>query len=155
MLDIPGWAALSIPTKGGLWTSWAAVSGEKLDKPMGLTNSVDVHEFARKHVSYLREPNGVDNWQKPSQTLLKKTGDCEDWAVLERALLLSVGYRERDIYILIAADLVAREDHAVVFVGDYYLDCRTAQVQHKSTFKDYRPVFAFQRSAAWTFGRKR
>ncbi len=38
-------------------------------------------------VKYKAEPPGQDVWQKPSDTLLVGTGDCEDFAILKYALM--------------------------------------------------------------------
>ena len=154
MLDLPGWAALKVPAKGGLWNKWAAVKNEVLRRPPGVSNSQDVLTYARKRVRYQRESIAADDWQKPTVTLERAVGDCEDFAVLMRALLLAVGYKEPDCYIVVAHDLAAKQDHAMVFVGDYYLDNRHDTVLHKSKFSDYRPIFAFQQSQMFVFGRK-
>lgn len=158
MLDLPGWATLKIPAKGGLWNKWAAVKNEVLRRPPGVSNIQDVHNYARSHVTYKREPVAADDWQKPTDTLKRGAGDCEDFAVLERALLLSVGYKEADLYVVVLNEAMAgfsgTQDHAVVFCGDHYLDCRTGNVLHKSQFKDARPIFAFKQNLAYLFGRK-
>jgi hypothetical protein len=43
-------------------------------------------------IKYLPEPEGRDDWQEVGETLLKKTGDCEDFTILIGAVLLRAGY---------------------------------------------------------------
>lgn len=50
-----------------------------------------LHHTANK-ITYLREPEGRDYWQPVGETLLKKTGDCEDFTILIGAVLFKAGY---------------------------------------------------------------
>lgn len=34
-----------------------------------------------------------DHWQSPTETLEKRTGDCEDYAILKEAILKALGYK--------------------------------------------------------------
>lgn len=43
-------------------------------------------------ITYQKEPEGRDDWQGVEETLLKKTGDCEDFTILIGAVLLRAGY---------------------------------------------------------------
>ena len=43
-------------------------------------------------IHYSPEPEGRDDWQSVEETLLKKTGDCEDFTILIGAVLLRAGY---------------------------------------------------------------
>lgn len=50
-----------------------------------------LHETANR-IIYTPEPEGRDDWQNIETTLLKKTGDCEDFTILIGACLLYNGY---------------------------------------------------------------
>ncbi len=43
-------------------------------------------------ITYIKEQEGRDDWQKIEETLLKKTGDCEDFTIFIGAVLLRAGY---------------------------------------------------------------
>lgn len=154
MLSVPGWQALPAPTRGGLWDKWSQVKSEKITLPASakIVDMPSLHNWVRRQVAYTRE--AADVWQSPKETLTRHKGDCEDYAVLERAGLLALGYKEASIYVVVAYDAVTREDHAVTFCGDHFLDCRSPTVLHKSQFRDYRPIFAFQQASMSLFGRK-
>ena len=50
----------------------------------------DIFQFTMKNVKYKRD---VENhWQDPIETLMKGTGDCEDYAILNYCLLRLSGF---------------------------------------------------------------
>lgn len=48
-----------------------------------------VNLFTNREIKYTKEPK--DNWQYPQKTLDKKTGDCEDYAILKAWRLFKQG----------------------------------------------------------------
>jgi len=50
-----------------------------------------LHRTANK-IKYVKEPAGRDDWQEADETLIKCTGDCEDFTILIGATLLLAGY---------------------------------------------------------------
>ena len=52
-------------------------------------------------IKYVNDSAGDDHWANPLTTLLQGTGDCEDHVLLKRAVLISAGYREADMQLLI------------------------------------------------------
>lgn len=143
-----GWGAIKAP----LNPKWAAVKDARLPKSTTTARSMlSVHTFVRGAIRYKREVG--DNWQKPADTLALGTGDCEDICLVERALLLNAGYKDEDIELMIVRDLVTREDHALLWVNQHYLDNRTPQVLHVSQFKDYLPVSGHRAGQSYLYGR--
>jgi predicted transglutaminase-like cysteine proteinase len=56
--------------------------------------------FVNKLIKYKAEPEGVDIWQEPEETLALKTGDCEDYAILKYRLLMDF-YPEEHLRLII------------------------------------------------------
>lgn len=52
-------------------------------------------------IRYVNDSAGDDHWANPLSTLLQGAGDCEDHVLLKRAVLISAGYREADMQMLI------------------------------------------------------
>lgn len=143
-----GWKAL--PTRP--YPKWLAVKDARVRADLAPGRTIDdIHSFARSHIDYCRESG--DDWQEPAETLALGTGDCEDICLLERALLLNLGYPDDDIELMIVRDLVTREDHALLFVGDHYLDNRIAAPLPATQFKDYRPITGHRAGASYLYGR--
>jgi predicted transglutaminase-like cysteine proteinase len=55
-----------------------------------------------------------DRWSAPLVTLASGRGDCEDYAIAKYVALKEAGIAESDLRLVIARDLGAGEDHAVV-----------------------------------------
>ena len=54
-----------------------------------------IHDFIVREILYVRDQNGIERLQTPDATLLLKSGDCDDMAILSGALLESVGVPTR------------------------------------------------------------
>lgn len=55
-----------------------------------------IHEFVKKHLRYVNDPLSVEFVTYPETLLLSRTdGDCDDHAVLEAAMLGSIGIQTR------------------------------------------------------------
>lgn len=101
----------------------------------------------------------ADYWAPAAQTLARGKGDCEDFAIAKLAMLRRAGFAESDLYLVIARDLVRRQDHAVAVVraeGKYWLlDNSTNELLDAAQAHDYRPVFSFSGTRSWTHGYRR
>jgi len=97
-----------------------------------------------------------DLWAAASDTLRRGRGDCEDYAIAKLQMLRAAGVSDRDLYLVIARDLIRRADHAllVVRVGArmVVLDNGTDRVLDADDISDYRPVLTFSTKGAWTHG---
>lgn len=74
-----------------------------------------------------RSDNG-DYWQSPEESLLYRTGDCEDYAIL-KADALGGG----DIHVV---QVAGQGHHAILYYQGYYLDNRFSFIYDES-FKQY------------------
>ncbi|GAA0283512.1 hypothetical protein GCM10009127_26260 [Alteraurantiacibacter aestuarii] len=97
-----------------------------------------------------------DYWATASETLSRRTGDCEDFAILKYQLLLTMGYAAEDMYLTLARDLARNADHAVLIVrqGDrfFMLDNATDAILPANLSYDYRPTISFNSESAWLHG---
>lgn len=149
-LESIGWRGLEIAPN----PKWLAVKDLRVPKEVTTARGMgDIHLFVRGHIKYQKEALGSDSWQKPADTLALGLGDCEDFCILERALLLNAGYRNSRIELMVVKDILTREDHALLWVDEHYLDNRTAQVLHVSQFKDYRPITGHRADKSYLYGR--
>lgn len=156
LLQLPGgWTPLVAPDSLPLFAKWQAVKDDRLPAAFKADNEAAAHASTADNIDYQPEPEGTDNWQTPTETLAKQTGDCEDFCLFYRALLLNGGFADSDLWLLILFDLVARQDHALLWTPSYYLDCRARIPLAHSNFYDYRPICAFAANKAVIFGRKK
>lgn len=120
----------------------------------GLPHRVDA--WVNYAVKYRREAK--DEWCLPAQTLSRQYGDCEDIALLKRAILLRSGFTEEKIVFLLCEDIIAREIHALLLVHEdrwLCLDSRNSMTLTVDHVRDYRPILAFSGAKAWLYGKKR
>jgi predicted transglutaminase-like cysteine proteinase len=90
---------------------------------------------------------------------LRGRGDCEDYAIAKLQMLRAAGFADRDLYLVIAKDLVRRSDHALLVVRAdgrlLVLDNGTDRILDAQDAGDYRPVLTYSATAAWTHGYRR
>jgi len=100
-----------------------------------------------------------DYWASARETLARGRGDCEDYAIAKMELLRAAGVPSRDLYLLIAHDLVRRADHALLLVrmddGYWVLDSGVDEVMPAERVADYRPVVTFSSAGEWMHGFQR
>lgn len=146
--NLPGWATLKAPAGN---KRWAAVKDARIAPLPGAHTAHDIHIWVRRNVSYWADVG--DEWQLPGETLTKRKGDCEDMAILERALLIAAGFPSSDIWLLIAYDMDAHETHAMLLFERFLIDSRTDKIMLAAGARDYTPIIAFSDDRAVTFGR--
>ena len=95
-------------------------------------------------------------WQNAADSLRSRRGDCEDYALAKLALLAAMGIDRNDLYLVIARDLIARNNHAVLAVrsGDrlVILDNATDELVAGDRLNDYRPIFSYSVAGRWIHG---
>jgi len=121
-----------------------------------------VNRFVNNRVTFLddsRQFGRADVWLTASETLRRRRGDCEDYAIAKMQLLREAGIAERDMYLVIAKDLVRRSDHAILVVRAgqrmLMLDNGSDELLDSESVADYRPVLTFAAGKAWTHGYRR
>jgi predicted transglutaminase-like cysteine proteinase len=128
----------------------------ELDRVEAVNRYVNGHvRFVDDFTQYRRD----DRWAAASDTLRRGRGDCEDYAIAKLQMLRAAGVSDRDLYLVIARDLVRRADHALLVVRAggrmLVLDNGTDQILDADDIGDYRPVLTFSENGAWTHGYRR
>lgn len=107
-------------------------------------------------VRYVRDHG--DEWADPATTWARGFGDCEDIALLKRAVLINSGLNPKHIFLVLVRDLIAKADHALLVAFE---DCWRVLDSYNSLslpiekVSDYRPIIAFNGDDAWTYGIRR
>lgn len=121
-----------------------------------------INRYVNDRIAFVddsRQYGSEDLWATASDTLRRGRGDCEDYAIAKLQMLRKAGFSSRDLYLVIAKDLVRRADHAVLVVRAagqmLVLDNGTDRVTNADLVQDYRPVLTFSASGAWTHGYRR
>jgi hypothetical protein len=149
-IAFPGWVSIPALHKD---RRWDAVMGERIAPIKGIKTCGGAHRFIRQFIRYQPEP--IDLWSSPDETLKRGYGDCEDLALLERAILISLGVPSDKIWFVLARDLIARIDHAMLVLDGLLFDSRSDRTPLLAEAKDYSPILAFSDERCVTFGRKR
>jgi len=116
----------------------------------GITSPHQVDAWVNEFVTYA--PDAADHWQTPAETLERGRGDCEDFAILKRAMLLAAGYRGGVLFVIVH-DLISRRDHAILVADGLVLDSFNSLSLPVERVRDYNPVMAMAGNRCWTFGR--
>lgn len=105
----------------------------------------DVNAYVNDHIKYVSdaETYGVkDYWQSSVETLRRKTGDCEDIALLKRKILHNFNIVS---YPLMVYDNRVMDYHMVLIVKDgsdeYVLDSRNDKISNRIS-KDYSALYS-------------
>jgi predicted transglutaminase-like cysteine proteinase len=121
-----------------------------------------VNRYVNGRVQFVddsRQYGRADLWAAASETLRRGRGDCEDYAIAKLQMLHAAGVSDRDMYLVIAKDLVRRADHALLVVRSgghmLVLDNGTNRILDADDISDYRPVLTFSANGAWTHGYRR
>ena len=127
-----------------------------------LTRVEAVNRYVNQRVQFVddsRQYGREDLWSAASDTLRRGRGDCEDYAIAKLQMLRAAGFADRDLYLVVAKDLVRRSDHAVLVVRAggrmLVLDNGTDAILNADDAGDYRPVLTFAANGAWTHGYRR
>ena len=98
----------------------------------------------------------ADYWASAAETLRRRAGDCEDYAIAKMHLLAAAGITRDNMKLVVARDLVRNADHAVLIVksGDAWLvlDNNTDKLTDARAPQDYRPIMSFSAAGKWLHG---
>ncbi len=92
-------------------------------KIMDLLSNNNIHslndymKWVADNIDYFKDKNG-DEWLSPEETLIRKQGDCEDYAFLNEAVLRVFGYKPE-----IIAMQGANGGHAICIFKDRDMYC--------------------------------
>lgn len=92
-------------------------------------------------------------WASPVETLSRRAGDCEDYAILKYALLRDLGVKDNDMRIVVLRDTAARQYHAVLSVrhkGQWLiLDNRFSRVRFERDLPHYQALYSVNAAGEW------
>ena len=147
---------------------WKRVSGANLSQ-RDLTSAIgavpadrtellaDVNRWVNRSIRY-QSDNGRDYWAKASETLSKRAGDCEDYAILKMQMLAAAGVRKDDMMLTLARDTLRRIDHAVLLVKHegawVMLDMQSDRVAPANADYGYKPVMSFAGNSRFLHGKR-
>lgn len=118
------------------------------------TQAAMVNAWVNARVAFTSDRR--DDWSPAAETLRKGRGDCEDYAIAKMQLLRSLRVPSSDMYLVVAYDLVRRQDHAVLVVragnAMLLLDSGSDGVRDATARSDYRPIMSFSDGRAWIHG---
>lgn len=95
--------------------------------------------------TYQREDG--DSWQSPHDMMVSGKGDCEDFAILKRAI---IGRGE----IIIGQDNILGGNHAVLFVDGVVMDCTHDRLLKPEEMPHFKPTMGMDAFRYWIFGRE-
>jgi predicted transglutaminase-like cysteine proteinase len=143
--------ARGCPTATGRWVSYLAEIRTLPRKKQ----IVLINRYINWHIRYTDDRvayGSKDYWASPLQSMGGR-GDCEDYATAKYFSLLSLGFSDDQIRLVIVRDDSIGQLHALTTVSldgeTYVLDNRFQRVLHDSQIPTYRPIYSFNQSTNW------
>lgn len=134
-------------------TSWQKfkAEAEKLDDK-GKLDKVNAFFNSFPYISDMKNWGKNDYWAIPAQ-FLKKSGDCEDYAIIKYFTLRELGFPAENMRIVIVMDTVLNEGHAVLAVKTggktYILDNQSRVVLPQERIHNYEPHYSVNELGRW------
>lgn len=89
-------------------------------------------KWLKSNIHYESDRTGDDNWQAPHETLAKKAGDCEDYAILAQALLSEIGIPSQIIMVVYGKGYKGKAHALCVFKRNGAYEYLSGSYLHKS-----------------------
>lgn len=97
--------------------------------------------------------NKSDYWATPEEFFQKKQGDCEDFAIAKYFTLKLLGFKDKDMRIVILNNKKRGEIHAVLAVNingqTYILDNEIPQLTLANQIQHYQPIYSINTEYWW------
>ena len=113
------------------------------------------------HIAYRpdRQVGGrIDHWAMPDETISRRFGDCEDFAILKKALLIDAGVPAKSMSIVVLKDTDRQLYHAVLAIktnaGHLILDNVRNDVLFDHQIRHYRPLYSISAAGNKIYGYK-
>ncbi|HWA48843.1 MAG TPA: transglutaminase-like cysteine peptidase [Dongiaceae bacterium] len=132
---------------------WDLLVASLRGKPLGLQlRAVNDAINARRYVLDEDNWSDPDYWATPYE-FLKKSGDCEDFAVAKYMALKAAGVPVENLRVAVMWDAKTKSGHAalVVYVGGeaFLLDNLIASVVRADTVDHYRAIYSINETGWW------
>lgn len=131
---------MPIPTRQTL-PQWERIRSRQLN--ISWESLAQVNRDINAGWKYQREER--DHWQSPAEMMSSGVGDCEDFAILKRAI---IGRGE----IIIGRDVLLGGNHAVLFVDGVVLDCTHDGLLKPEEMPHFTPIRGMDEQGYWIFG---
>lgn len=101
-----------------------------------------VNTTVNRAVTYRAEKS--DHWASVGETALSGRGDCEDYAIAKRALLIEAGFDDANLQFVVLKDIRRGLQHAVLIAHvdgvRYVLDNLSDTIAKDTLYRNYRPI---------------
>jgi len=118
-----------------------------------------VNRWVNKSIRYGEDAvlwRSGDFWAPAGLTLVRRTGDCEDFAILKMQMLAALGIPRDQMTLTIVRDKIRNADHAVLLVrtngATIVLDNQTDRMTDATVDSDYRPIVSLEHTGAFLHG---
>lgn len=156
---LKGKARLKLPCDPKPYANCGVQYWQKLIKKLRgedrLTQIAEVNDYMNK-AHYVRDPpnwNKKDYWETPFE-FFDKQGDCEDYAIIKYLTLKSLGFKQREMRIVVVKDLNLRIGHAVLVVyhkgRPLVLDNQIKKVVDAKRIRHYRARYSINEKNWWS-----
>ena len=143
-------------------SEWRSLIDESKKLPE-MKKLIEVNNFFNNRIRWVQDPEAwqqADYWATPLQTMGKKMGDCEDFAIAKYATLILAGIDVNKLRITYVKAAIGGI-HAAHMVLAYYetptaepriLDNLKREIFPASWRKDLTPVYGFNSRGIWVGG---
>jgi predicted transglutaminase-like cysteine proteinase len=143
-------------------SEWRSLIDESKKLPE-MKKLIEVNNFFNDRIRWVQDPEAwqqADYWATPLQTMGKKMGDCEDFAIAKYATLILAGIDVNKLRITYVKAAIGGI-HAAHMVLAYYetptaepriLDNLKREIFPASWRKDLTPVYGFNSRGIWVGG---
>jgi predicted transglutaminase-like cysteine proteinase len=150
-------ATASLTGQAGPWAEvLSRARGLSREQQMLVVNAWVNHRI--RFVDDARLYRVSDQWATAAESLSSGQGDCEDYAIAKLQMLRALGVPTDDLYLVIARDLVRRQDHALLAMRAggqmWILDSGGDTVLRAEQVSDYLPLISYSGSRSWIHGRR-
>ena len=143
----PGYVEIAVSSSDTERAKWNAIDWRIGYEENGLVD-LDMVQTQNKvinlRIKYLADP--ADDWQQPSTTLARGTGDCEDYAILKMAMLAAIGFPRNKMALVLGeiAAMPQNEAHAFLVVEidgkRWVLDNKFDQLIEPQDYINFHPM---------------
>ncbi|MGH1481071.1 MAG: transglutaminase-like cysteine peptidase [Geminicoccales bacterium] len=142
-----------VPCPSKSLLAWYAMMKGQAEQPkMAMLHAVNRFVNQWPHRSDSVNHDQVDYWSSPL-TFLRRSGDCEDYAIIKYVSLREMGFPAEDLRIVVVRDTLRDLAHAVLVVhveGDLYvLDNLFQAVLPQARVRQYLPYYSVNEQARW------
>ncbi|MGF1474367.1 MAG: transglutaminase-like cysteine peptidase [Geminicoccaceae bacterium] len=143
--------AKACPNRGMM--AWQAVinaqnGGKRLDQVKAINRFVNQWQYREDRVNFGRS----DHWASPGE-FLRRSGDCEDYAITKYVSLRKLGFTPDQLRLVVLQDVLRDVAHAVLAVyldgHVYILDNLTNSILPDKRISHYLPYYSVNELSRW------